>query len=186
MKLTSLCTAVGIGAIVLTATAVPSFSQDATSNISDDVAFSCKLSAVDRSGKEAPATVAWIPQRQKYVYIINWKHQGFKQWTPAKRCEVVSAKFQELQKSGQLQFLATGVSNGSPVICAVKSPEETCNSSNQLFTLRSNSDAGQVLERMGNIFVGASSQPIVQSTKERKFLNMAIFLQQAPEASVQK
>jgi hypothetical protein len=75
MKLTSLCTAVGIGAIVLTATAVPSFSQDATSNISDDVAFSCKLSAVDRSGKEAPATVAWIV-RWCLLSSRNYKNQA--------------------------------------------------------------------------------------------------------------
>ncbi len=186
MKLRSLCTAVGIGALALTTTPVPSFAQDTTSNISDDVAFSCKESAVDRAGKEAPATVAWIPQRQKYVYIINWKHQGFKQWTPSKRCELVSARFQDFQKSGQLQFLATGVNNGSPVICAVKSQEETCNRDNQLFTLRSNSDASQVLDRMGNILVGASSQPIVQSSKERKFLNMAIFLQHAPDVNSEK
>jgi hypothetical protein len=182
MKLRSLCTAVGIGALALTTTSVPGFSQDTNSNnTSDEVTFSC-----DRAGKESPATVAWIPQREKYVYIINWKRPGFKQWTPSKRCELVSARFQDFQKSGQLQFLATGVNNGYPVICAVKSQEETCNRDNQLFTLRSNSDASQVLERMNNILVGASSQPIVQSSKERKFLNMAIFLQHAPDVNGEK
>lgn len=185
MKLRSLCTALGVSALTLTATAVPTFSQD-VGNISSDVTFSCKVSAVDRNGSQAPATVAWIPQRKKFVYIINWKSEGFKQWTPQKRCEVVSGKFQKFQESGQLQYLATGVNNGSSVICAVQSQEELCNNNNQLFTLRSSSDSAQVLDRMGNILVGASSQPIVQSANDRKFLNMSSFLQQAPDMGLEK
>ncbi|WP_369806396.1 COP23 domain-containing protein [Cylindrospermopsis raciborskii] len=57
---------------------------------------------------------------------------------------------------------------------------------NQLFTLRSSSDSAQVLDRMGNILVGASSQPIVQSANNRKFLNMSSFLQQAPDMGLEK
>jgi Circadian oscillating protein COP23 len=101
------------------------------------VAFFCG----NHEGK--PATVARAAQGD--IPIIVWATEKGGGWTPQKRCETVSQRFQELKNQGKLNYLTTGVANGQKVICS----GEHKNCDQLLFTLSDQSkDPDEVLERL--------------------------------------
>ncbi|MFO5439879.1 MAG: COP23 domain-containing protein, partial [Dolichospermum sp.] len=107
-------------------------------------------------------------------------------WTPQKSCPEVSKKFHNVYEAGLLKRLTTGEYNGYPGVCAVAIDEESCNSNNQLFTLKNNSDPGLVLEQLVNIAQGKSSEPLWQSSGNSKYLNVRKYLQNAPLVNIKK
>ena len=189
MKLQSLSTFLALTTLTLTMSINPGFSQDNTSeNQPNQVTFLCQEIFDPASGKKVPATIAWVPERQGHVRFIGWKSEYFAKggWTPQKRCQEVSKKFQEFQESGRLENLTTGKNNGYSVVCAVANNEQSCNGNNQLFTLKNNSDPGLVLEQLVNIAQGKSSEPLWQSSGNSKYLNVRKYLQNAPLVNIKK
>ncbi|MHC5833119.1 MAG: COP23 domain-containing protein, partial [Nostoc sp.] len=83
------------------------------------VTFFCRQIFDKASGENIPATVAWVPERQGNIRFIGWKSEYFNKsgWTPEKRCEKVTTKFQESYDQGRLNYLTYGIFNGSPIIC---------------------------------------------------------------------
>jgi len=187
MKLQSFCTALGLTALTLSVSTFPGFSEDNSSaNQPNQVTFFCQEVFDSASGEKIPATVAWIPERQAHVRFIGWKSEAFPQWSPKKRCQVVSEKFQKYHEAGLLNYLTTGKNKGFPVICVAKTNQETCNGSNQLFTLKNGSDPELVLKQLVNIAVGTSSKEILQSTGGKTYVNVGNYLQNAPVVNVEK
>ncbi|WP_414619937.1 COP23 domain-containing protein [Calothrix sp. CCY 0018] len=183
--------------MALTSSISPSFSQmiagDAAETLSqantnnserDSVTFMCKDILDPASDQQIPATVVWVPKRQTHVLFIAWKSEYFSNWSPKKRCEAVTQKFQKSYKEGRLSYLTTGKYNGYPVICAAK-PGETCNQNNQLFTIKQGNNPQLVLQRLLNISEGKSSEPLYQNSGKQLHLEVQTILDYAPSVKVE-
>jgi Circadian oscillating protein COP23 len=116
------------------------------------------------------ATIAKRGDRQTPPMIIWTSTLGeYGQYTPQRRCEIVSDKFTQavVLNGGKLKsmLLTYGFNNRQRVICYVNRPNGSCTSDNQLFTLRP-TDYGrerQILERLVNFGVHGSGTPVQQS-----------------------
>ncbi|BAZ88558.1 hypothetical protein NIES932_00190 [Raphidiopsis curvata NIES-932] len=189
MKLSSLCPAVAIALVTFSASIELGFAQDAASP-PNKVTFFCHQLLDPASGEKAPTTVAWIPERQVHVKVIGWKSEVFgKNWTPQKRCDTVSPKFQAALESGRLKFLTHGKvqtpsKNGGfityDVICGVDQVNRVCNSQNQLFTIKSTEEPDSVLKSLINTVQGRTTDPIWQSSDKNLYLDIKSYLNQAP------
>ena len=65
-----------------------------------------------------PATIVRTAARGN-IPLIVWNNEAFSAsgWTPKKRCEEVSARFQRFNDNGQLNFMRAGTFNGQQVLC---------------------------------------------------------------------
>ncbi|MEH1931677.1 COP23 domain-containing protein [Nostoc sp.] len=180
---------IGLGLTALTSLASlsirlsASFGQSTTSESQPNkVTFFCRQIIDKASGENIPATVAWIPERQGHIRFVGWKSEYFSKsgLTPEKRCEKVTAKFQESYDQGRLNYLSYGISNGYPIICGLANQGETCNSSNQLFTIKSGSNSELVLRRLTDISEGKSSDVLLQSSGEQVYLAVQDFFKKTP------
>jgi hypothetical protein len=188
MKLQSLSTFLGLTTLTLTMSINPGLSQDNASAQPNQVTFFCQEIFDPASGEKVAATIAWNPEGQGHLGFIGWKSEYFVKggWTPQKRCQEVSKKFQNFYEAGRLNRLTTGENKGYSVVCAVASDEQSCNGDNQLFTLKNNSNPELVLEQLVNIAQGKSSEPLWQSSGNRKYLNVRKYLQNAPLVNIEK
>lgn len=124
-----------------------------------------------------PATIAKTKNGE--VPVIRWVSQHFADsgFDTQKRCEIVSAKFQEYHKAGTLKYLTTGRSNGQNIVCVAQEENGAC--SGQLFTLRPGSNPGHTLTRLMSIRY-LNSGPLNESS-ERIYINMNDYLQEAEQ-----
>lgn len=177
MRLPALTTAVALTALTFTLSATPSRSQTNTNQIS----FLCRSINPRGGWKQIPATVAFIPESGQYRQIIAWEADPFPNtvWTPQRRCEVISQRFQESYNQGRLSHLTTGSIRGLGVICATKFGE-TCNSNNQLFTVKPGSNPETILGQLIQIGRGRSTEAIWQTANNQRYLNFSIYLENAP------
>ncbi|OSO88155.1 hypothetical protein B7O87_13730 [Cylindrospermopsis raciborskii CENA303] len=147
MKLPNFCIRTIIALATLGINVQPGFSQtEKGANRPNQVTFFCQQLYDPTSGEKVPMTVVWVPEREAHVRLIAWKSQAFgKNWTPQKRCDVVSSKFQKFYQSGQLNYLTVGrIKTRSQkgnitekqVICAVQEAQGICDDQNQLFTIK--------------------------------------------------
>ncbi len=102
------------------------------------------------------ATVARTSNQD--IPIITWSSKIFSSdWTPEKRCQQVTKKFENLRQKNALNYITTSVVNGSPVICAVKTVNESCTDEAILITLKDRSEAQKVFDQM---FLSNSDIPV--------------------------
>ena len=128
------------------------------------IQFVCSKTYDQENQKYVYSTVAWNPQRKRS--IIVWKREDFSGngFTPQKRCEEVSPRFQEAYDKGNLNYFTQGKMNGQPVICTANRVGDNCNT--LLITLKHQDNAQQTLEQLSDIFLGYASGAIVQSSGE--------------------
>jgi len=121
-----------------------------------------------------PTTVSLT--RRGEVPIIKWTSGEFDAsgWTPEKRCELVSQRFETFRASGQLQYLTTGRVAGQPVICAVVSDSSPCTPADVLYTLKKGQDPSATLRRLLNVRRGVTG--VMQETGTRVYLNFNQFI----------
>jgi len=83
--------------------------------------------------------------------LLRWESDYFKKfgYTREQRCQAVSAKFQQTDEGGTLNYVTIGNINNQQVICAASSLGAGCEES--LFTLEAGRNAGVALEE---IFAG--------------------------------
>ncbi|AFZ11449.1 hypothetical protein Cri9333_0485 [Crinalium epipsammum PCC 9333] len=165
-----------VTAISLTLNAAPSFSQTQP----DKVTFYCRSMLDITSGENIPTTVAWIPERQGHIRLIGWKSEYFYRWNPQARCQAVTQKIQNLSNQGRFNFLATGAVNNYPVICAFASQGESCDSNNQVFTIKPHDNPDEVLAHLLGIFEGRASKIFNQSSGQKRTLSVNSYFQKAP------
>ncbi len=117
--------------------------------------------------------LATVAGEQKAV-IISWKSEDFSQsgYTPLRRCNDVSKRFNDFHASGQLEFLTAGIVNNSPVICATKNGG-ACDRTNVLFTLnrKNRQNAAAILQTLFDNRGGADGV-FVQESGERPYINV--------------
>jgi len=162
----------------------PSLSQSTSSESHPNkVTFLCREEFDTASGEKIPATIAWIPERKGHVYVIGWKSEYFNKggWTPEKRCQEVTKKFQAAYEQGHLNYLFYGKGEkGYPIICGLANQGESCNSNHQLFTVKSGSNPEQILQGLINTLEGNASEPILQSSGEQIYIDVQNILKKAP------
>ena len=94
-----------------------------------------------------PTTLATMADG-KQVPVIRWTSNVFDGagWTPERRCQEVSARFDTLNKQGRLTFITTGRINGQPVICTAPSNGAGCDG--LLYTLKPGQNATATLRNL--------------------------------------
>jgi hypothetical protein len=127
------------------------------------------------TSQSVPTTMAKTSRGE--VSVIHWISSLGEDYTPEKRCKIVSEKFQAFYDDGTLNYLTTGTVNRQPVICAAQQENGPC--SGILFTLKPNSDPGRTLQRLLSIRDRAPGTVLNESTPQI-YINMADFLNTAP------
>lgn len=137
------------------------------------------------SGKKMPATVVWIPEERKNVAMIVWKSEFFEEWSPKSRCDTVSPKFDQAFRAGRLNYLTTGIVKNSPVLCAVQKSGQSCDSENQLFTLKPHQNPSLVLDEIKGFFKGNSG--VIYQSGGVKYVEINLeVLKQLPAVEIAK
>ncbi len=112
-----------------------------------DTSFFCGESKYQ--GRTVPATYV-STQNGKKVMMLRWVSDNSfpPPWTPQRRCEEVSRRFQRSFDNGTLRYIITGVIKGQSVVCAVEQQGNACADSNVLFTLKPGTQPSAVLTRL--------------------------------------
>ncbi|RCJ25637.1 hypothetical protein A6770_27565 [Nostoc minutum NIES-26] len=92
--------------------------------------------------------------------FIRWIVQDFKNFPPAKRCQIVSAKFQRYYDNGSLLITSRDNFNNYPVLCIVNRKGAPCTSQNVLVTLKPGTDTGRVLQQILDFRRGVGSSVV--------------------------
>ncbi len=123
------------------------------------------------------------------VPVIRWVSNYFSgsSYTPQKRCQMVSQKFEQYNQDGTLQFLTTGRVNGLPVICSAQQYDGGCNG--VLFTLKPGQNPNQVLQDLMSVrnrasgpikqLGGGSAGGNQQDSNAQTYINMENYLKNA-------
>ncbi|WP_052035220.1 COP23 domain-containing protein [Xenococcus sp. PCC 7305] len=129
----------------------------------------------DNSANSIPTTYAVTPDGTKPV--IKWKSDYFEQsaYTPMRRCNEVTERFNNFYSQGMLQDLTPGWVNKQPVVCATLS----CTEDTLLFTLRPDQDPDQVLQELFANRQGASTPTFQCSTCSPSY-NLQDYLDKTP------
>jgi hypothetical protein len=169
MKMRSLTQLLTAGAISLTSLMVgiqPSHAQGVT--------FYCGTSY-----DGVPTTFANTPRGA--ISVVRWVSWHFTDsgYSPERRCQEVSGRFQTYKNNGTLNYITTGVMNGQPVVCVSGANGGGCQG--LLFTLKPGSNASRVVQQLFDIRAGASG-PLNESS-DREYLDMNAYLESAPVVS---
>jgi Circadian oscillating protein COP23 len=142
----------------------------------DSLQFFCGNTFDSASGSQIPTTLVWQPEKEGNVALIRWKSEYFGKDTQ-KRCQLVSAKFQKLWNSGQLNFITAGTVRKQPIVCGVANEGETCSGQNQLFQLKPFADSSNLIAQLEGVFQGKVSSPVYENGgSANKYLNMRSLL----------
>ncbi|MCC0178090.1 COP23 domain-containing protein [Waterburya agarophytonicola K14] len=125
---------------------------DATNNNSERVTFSCGTSQLN--GETVPATVVNNPKLPQPLTVIYFDpNNGYfgSEWTPQKRCEEVSQRFQAIYDRDSLGYItvdrAQWIRDGEVnVVCSTKKIDTRCEEDDLLFTLQTQDDPNEVLQ----------------------------------------
>ena len=123
--------------------------------------LAASISCMSASG--VPTTVV-STRSGKQVPIIYWKSETFSGsgWTPTRRCQEVSARFQEYHQAGTLEFITTGRMNGLPVLCVSKTDGGGC--AGLLYTLKPGQNATATLQKLFDIRNKPGAAPLEETT----------------------
>lgn len=111
-----------------------------------ELSFICRPGHDQQSNQEQYTTYAWTSKGKQAVvrWVKDWNNNST--WTPQKRCEVVSSKFQEAYDNGSLKYIANGWQNNQPVICTARQTGGNCVTT--LMTLRPEDDPIQMTKKI--------------------------------------
>ena len=113
-----------------------------------------------------PATMTNSSKSGKAIPIIMWKSNYFSGdgFSPERRCQEVSSRFNNLHASGRLKMLTTGRMNGMPVICASVEKGSGCVEGGLLYTLKAGQNAGETLRNLLAVRTKATG-PLTETTQ---------------------
>ncbi|MDJ0844068.1 COP23 domain-containing protein [Crocosphaera sp.] len=136
-----------------------------TQNNNPEVSFICRQGYDKQTNQEQYTTYAWTSKGKQAVvrWVKDWHKNS--EWTPEKRCEVVSSKFQEAYNNGSLQYIMNGWENNQPVICTTQQKGGDCVTT--LMTLRPEDDPIKMTRNMVNLLRGRATGVIRHSATEQ-------------------
>ena len=125
-----------------------------------------------------PVTV--VDTTRGTIELIVWKSDHFRQsgWSPQKRCEEVTRRFQKFSDNKTLRYITTGRMNRQKVICVAqkKSTGIRCREDGLLITLEPNDNPSMVLDELFDI----SSRISLGGLSRGAILDLEEFLQTVP------
>jgi Circadian oscillating protein COP23 len=165
---TLLNTAVLLGVMIHTNAASPSPlpQRVAQNETTGTVQFVCGQSADPSSRTTLPATVANVSGNPENIVLIMWKSEFFgAKYTPQQRCSIVSSAIDKAFHENRT-YIGAGIdkATGLGIVCAVANPEQRCDRSNMLLTMKSYQTADETIQQLGQIMQGKTGQPIYQSS----------------------
>jgi Circadian oscillating protein COP23 len=169
------------GSVLTTVLPVGANPQTIAQNEAPTIQLYCGKAADASSRTTLPATVAKISGSTEEPVLIIWKSEAFGNFTPQKRCETVSPKFQAALQQGR-NYLIAGIDkkSGVGIVCATKSPDQVCDRTNMLFTLKSYQAADTTIQEISDLFAGKSGAPSYQSSNGKPIVdlrNLSLLLQ---------
>jgi Circadian oscillating protein COP23 len=110
-----------------------------------------KVQYVCEISKGIPITYAHTPKET--VEFIGWQSQAFNNsgYTPERRCQEVTKRFQKHSDAGNLRFITTGKINKQNVMCVAQKKGGNCISDGLLLTFESKDDPQKVLAELFNV-----------------------------------
>jgi Circadian oscillating protein COP23 len=139
--------------------------------------FSCGQSQILGTDKKVPTTFART--KRGSIPVIRWQSTYFGKssvYTPLKRCEEVSRRFQKYYSEGTLAYLTAGRMNAQNVICVSDEYGGSCQG--LLLTLEPKDNPQEVLKDLLNARNRAGG-PLTRSTGSL-YVNMTDFLETTP------
>ncbi|MFB2970073.1 COP23 domain-containing protein [Aerosakkonema sp. BLCC-F183] len=145
-------------AIVLVSTATIGQSSNAAGRT-----FVCGTS--QHNGRTVPATFVRSPGRRDQVMIL-WVRNDFAgtRYTPPERCQIVTERLQAHQNNQILKYIRTATVNNSPVLCSVLNKGGSCPGNQVIVTLRSGTNAKEVLEQLTDLVRRQRGNPVYFSS----------------------
>lgn len=167
--------------VTLMATVVSSVTSLSQSAHAEEARFFCGTS------NGHPTTMAKTSSGD--VPFIVWSSNYFANsgWTPQRRCDEVSKRFQDYYTQGSLKYLTTGTANNMPIICPAIQQDGPCAKDSKgntaiLITLRQDDrNPGRTLEQLLQVRNRASG-PLYQSTERPYFSVEEVLELRAAEA----
>jgi hypothetical protein len=159
---------------------------DSTPTVTEGTTFNCvpqdgNYVTVGQKGGRAP-----IP-------LIVWTPQGSssfgEQFPPQTRCQIVTEKLNAAvtANGGTMKhlLLTNGVVNGKTVICTLNQNQNSCNTDNTLFTLKSENAkrSGEVIAQLMQIGRYGSSAGYVEETSGQVYVDLGHWENQVFEAT---
>ncbi|MGK7903134.1 MAG: COP23 domain-containing protein [Hormoscilla sp.] len=116
----------------------------------------------DRASDGTPATFGRSTRGS--LALIRWESNFFTDagYSPEKRCEIVSAKFEKYRLEGILNYITTGKENGQRVICVSRDYGGRCQGT--LWTLKKDDDASDLIDQLFKVGHLSGVPPLSQSS----------------------
>jgi hypothetical protein len=141
--------------------------------------FHNTYSCIEHEGN--PTTIVNTPRG--VIQFIVWKSEFFSNsdWTPQRRCEEVSQRFQKFYEQGILKIITNGTMNGQPVICIAENKAGQgliCKKNGLLITLEPTDNPQQLMQDLFSINAVVRGGGIRHSRKVIVYVSN--FLEKAP------
>jgi hypothetical protein len=160
--------------VIVTITAVGTTAILGQSTQAQSDKFIC---SVDKNN--IPTTYANTPDGPKPV--IRWQSNFFPPpYTPMRRCQEITGRFNKFYNQGILDYMATGTVENSPVICAGMN----CSKETVLITLKSDQKPAQALQEMLANRGGASGPTYQGSGSNSMTISLESYLELTPVEEV--
>jgi hypothetical protein len=138
--------------------------------------FFCGHSRNPQTGASIPTTFAQT--KRGSIAVVRWQSAFFTQsnYTPLKRCQSVSQRFETFYQSGELAYLTAGEMNNQNVICVSDEYGGPCKG--LLLTLEPKDNPQAVLKSLLDAR-SRSGGPITRST-DSLYIDMEEYLETSP------
>lgn len=152
---------------------LPNIVDNTTPVTSAETPASGNVAAISKLAVNCQDLKTVVKKDDQQAVMISWNTNFFgKEFTNAKRCQIVSERLQKAANQNGGTFkgldLATGIVNAQTVICALPSNAEKCDRNNMLFTLKPEnaSDPEAVIEQILS-FAADGSGSVQEGTRSR-------------------
>jgi len=175
MKLKFILSTIAASAIAFGS--IATFSQPSSAQRGETVYFCAK------SSTGIPTTYARTPSGKR-IPLIRWQKPWSNEFTPEKRCQIVSQKFQKADEEGVLNYLTSGVFNDLNVICATRRYGGQCD--RVLFTLSHRENPNEVLGALVGVAYRASRPAIISGgPSPRDYYDATFMINQKSRSSAE-
>ncbi|MBF2056860.1 MAG: hypothetical protein IGQ45_06480 [Cyanobacterium sp. T60_A2020_053] len=128
----------------------------------------------------SPTTV--VDTKRGRIDLIVWKSNLFSGWSPLKRCQAITSRFQEFSDQGALRYVTTGNINNQPAICVAQNiPGRgiSCRRNGLLITLQPNDNPQKVMNDLFDLSARVrGGSPVTRSAEGQSILAIDKFLEE--------
>ena len=143
-----------LSVIALAVASNATFTQLSNAQSNQNSKFVCGMS------RGVPATL--VRTSRGNIPIIRWVDTAFPQpWTPERRCEEISSRFQRFYDNGTLDYLRAGKVSNQSVLCVAGERGGSCLPGGILVTLKPGTSPQETLDRIMD-YRGRSSGGIIE------------------------